>query len=124
MPHPPQFSGSSVTFVSQTVLSFASHSRFGSLHVETPHTPSLHAGIPTADGQARPHIPQCRTLTFVFVSQPSRMPLMQSALPGLHVMSQVPSGLQTAVPPLALQTLVQVPHVSGDDKSASHPSSI
>src|SRR5262245_47647222 len=124
MPQPPQCLASFVTFVSQTVASFPSHSRFGSVHVETPHTPSLQAGTPTAEGHMRPHIPQCRTLTFVFVSQPSRMPLMQSALPGLQVMPQLLSSLQTGTPPFALHTLLQSPQVSGDERSASQPSSI
>ena len=123
MPQPSQFSGSFVTFVSQTVASFPSHSRFGSVHVEMPQTPSLQAGVPRAEGQTRPHIPQWRTLTFVLVSHPSRAPLMQSALPVLQVMPHVPSSLQMAVPPFALQTLVQLPQVSAADKSASQPSS-
>jgi hypothetical protein len=113
-----------VTFVSHTVASFPSHSRFGSVHVETPHTPSLQAGTPTADGHMRPHMPQCKMLTLVFVSQPSRAPLIQSALPWLQVMPHVLSGLHTGTPPFALQTWLQSPQVSGDERSASQPSSI
>jgi hypothetical protein len=79
--------------------------------------------VPTLEVQTLPQPPQFETLTVVSVSQPSAMPLTQSAWPVLHWMAHVPfvGSVQLALPPLSEHLLSQLPQVSGALRSASQP---
>src|SRR5262245_40193384 len=125
MPQPPQWSALLFVLVSQPsppgVALSPLQSANGSVQSERPHMPSTQLGVPPAVGQAFGQLPQCSTLMFVSVSQPSERPLMQSSRPVSQTIAHSPKALHSATPPLVLQTVSQLPQVVGLDRSASQP---
>jgi hypothetical protein len=82
-PHPPQCAKVLRVLVSQPLATFMSQLP-RSMAQAMAQTPAAHEGVPPAEEQARPHVPQCLTSVARGVSQPLAGLLSQSPKPALH----------------------------------------